>query len=203
MSNVPNLLELVKFLAAKYPVEWKNAHTGNAMTEDFIKILAREAHNFDERFGLNGKRGVSTDISDDALNFLGEGPDTDPTTGKPCSVIDVIGGAGGPSPTPQWNVVSDPNNPIKSAWVNPLTQPEDPEEPPPTKPYPGDDFFRHSVGKVLEADYAEAGQQLNDGSSVWFARTIWDYVIGDLTIEESVAKHRKEWREVLGLPPLP
>lgn len=70
----------------------------------------------------------------------------------------------------------------------------------PSKPYPGDQFFWHSVGDVLEADYHEAGQLLNAGSSVWFARTIWDHVNEGLTMDQSIAKHRAEWRHALGLP---
>lgn len=71
--------------------------------------------------------------------------------------------------------------------------------------YPGDQFFTDGVGVPLAADYAEAEQDMNEGSATWFARTIWDIVNGDetgrkLTPSESVRKHRREWREALGLP---
>lgn len=81
----------------------------------------------------------------------------------------------------------------------PTTDP--PPAPKPTpKPYPGDKFFIEQIGQVLEWDYAEAGQRLNAGSSVWFSRTIWRYVNEGTSIEQSVAQSRKEWRAALGLP---
>jgi hypothetical protein len=72
--------------------------------------------------------------------------------------------------------------------------------PPPPKPnYPGDRFFIEKIGQVLEADYAEAGQRLNAGSSVWFSRTIWRHVNEGMSMDESTARSRKEWRAALGL----
>lgn len=71
---------------------------------------------------------------------------------------------------------------------------------PQPKPYPGDQFFIEKIGQILEWDYAEAGQRLNAGSSVWFSRTIWRYVNEGMSIEQSVAQSRKEWRAALGLP---
>ena len=71
---------------------------------------------------------------------------------------------------------------------------------PPKPPYPGDQFFVEQVGQVLEWDYAEAGQRLNAGSVVWISRTIWRYVNEGMSIEQSVAQSRKEWRAALGLP---
>ena len=77
--------------------------------------------------------------------------------------------------------------------------------PPPVHPaYPGDAFWDR-VGDALFADYAEARQLPNPGMGRWLGRTIWDAVAGDanghiVTIDASLAKHRKEWRAVLGLP---
>jgi hypothetical protein len=69
----------------------------------------------------------------------------------------------------------------------------------PGRAYPGDEPF-NEVGKVLESDYRDAGQQLNAGSATWFARVIWDHAHGGLTIEQSITKHRAEWRAALRLP---
>ena len=66
----------------------------------------------------------------------------------------------------------------------------------------GGDATGTRVGDVLFADYAEAGVDPNPGMGVWFFRTLYDIAAG-MTIDGSIAKHRKEWREVLGLPPLP
>lgn len=68
-----------------------------------------------------------------------------------------------------------------------------------TDVYPGDSFFVEGIGELLASDYAAAGQVLNAGSAVWFGRVIWDVVVGGLEFEESVVKHRAEWRAVLGL----
>lgn len=207
-AQVPHRIAVVQAVADADPVRFRCAHTSAACGHDFIKALACELHKSDPRFGLNGKRGSLTDISYDALNFKGEGADTDPgnpenPSGK-ASVIDVIGGAGGPNPIVAWFVVSDPNSPTKARWIKPCgAAPTPTPQPPAHKPYPGDAFFTDKIGAVLEADYAEAGQTLNAGTATWFARTIWRHVNEGMTIEQSTAQSRKEWRAALGLPPLP
>jgi hypothetical protein len=71
--------------------------------------------------------------------------------------------------------------------------------PTPTKPnYPGDHYWV-AFGEQLAADYAEAGQSLNGGSGIWFARVIYDHTINGMTLEDAVAKQRREWRFALGL----
>lgn len=139
---IPNCQSIVADLAGKYPDEWRSAHTGNAQTYAFIKRLAYVLHTtVDARFGLNGKRGNPNDLSQDALNFKGEGPGNDPTDGnRPVTVIDVIAAAGGPDARPSWQVFSDLPGP--GAWVKPEPvgsgsadggQPS-PTSPPPTAP---------------------------------------------------------------------
>jgi len=119
---VPNALHVVSELARQFPQEWRDAHNpsgGGPHTEAFIKRLAWVLHStVDPRFGLNGKRGNPNDLSDDALNYKGEGPGHDPTNGNaPVTVIDCIGGAGGPNPTPSWQVFDTLPGP--GAWVQP------------------------------------------------------------------------------------
>jgi hypothetical protein len=200
-AQIPYRIATVQSVADADPVRFRCAHTTAACARDFIKALARELHKTDPRFGLNGKRGNPNDLSYDAINFKGEGTDTDPDnpenpSGK-ATVIDVIGGAGGPAPVVAWFTVTDPNSPTKARWIKPCAS----TPPPQTKPYPGDEFFVANLGAILAADYAEAGQQLNAGSAVWFSRTIWRYVHEGMTIEQSTAQSRKEWRAILGLPP--
>ena len=68
------------------------------------------------------------------------------------------------------------------------------------EPYPGDPVF-DSVGAVLFADYAEAGQAPNPQMGRWFGRTIYDWLAkNEPTLNASIVKHRKEWRSILGLP---
>jgi hypothetical protein len=201
-AQVPYRIAVVQSVADADPVRFKCAHTPQACGRDFIKALACELYKTDPRFGLNGKRGSLTDISYDALNFKGEGTDTDPDNpdnpSGQATVIDVIGGAGGPSPVVAWFSVTDPNSPTKARWIKPCGTSAPP--PPTTKPYPGDQFFIEKIGQQLEWDYAEAGQTLNAGSSVWFSRTIWRHVNEGMTMEQSTAQSRKEWRAALGLP---
>lgn len=134
---IPNCKHVVEQLAAQYPDEWKAAHTGGARTEDFIRRLAYVLHStVDAGFGLLGQYGDPNRIADDAIMYLGEGPGVDKGTGRPQSGFDVIGGAGGPSPTPEWNDISGPGAAI---WVQPAPVGSGSGgggAPPPTSPQP-------------------------------------------------------------------
>lgn len=211
---IQDLRHIVEQCKAKHPEAWKHAHTGNAHTEDFIRLLAPMLKAVDKRFGLNGKRGSLLDISDDAVNVLCDPEDSDGRTpeGQPCAVIDVIGSAGATPPyTPQnpvpfvaWGVYRTLRE-GSGANVDPRATPTQPPQPP-QKPYPGDHVW-DAVGAVLFTDYAEARQSPNPQMGRWFGRTIWDATEGDetgmvLTVDASIKKHRGEWRAVLGLPPL-
>jgi hypothetical protein len=206
--SVPNYRDEVAAAAARYPHEWRNAHTGGADTEAFIRLLARDLHAIDPRVGLNGKRGNPNDLSDDALNYKGEGAQFDPTNGdSPVSVIDVIGGAGGPNPSPQWTTFPDRH---PGAWVKPSGAIA---VPPPVKPcpdpsahvvkpkpqYPADEGVWDAALAALEKDMAKKGQALNPASGRWVARTIWRVVHEGMSLEASIAKSQAEWRAVLGL----
>lgn len=100
-----------------------------------------------------------------------------------------------------------------NVWVapRPLTAAEqaylgggtiDPPPPPVKPPYAGDQVWWETLGNPLEQDMALAGQTLNAGSSVWFARVGYDHYVQGMTIAEATAKHRRGWRTILGLPPL-
>lgn len=197
---IPNMLTEVEKMKRKFPQAWADAHTGNTHSEDFIRILAAHLHLINAQFGLNGKRGNPDDISDDALNFKGEGPGHDPTNGNmPVTVIDVIGAAGSPGAYPTWQVFD--NLPGPGAWVKPMpvVTPVPPPAPAPTLPaYPGDAVF-DQIGVVLFADYALAGQPPNPGMARWIGRTVYDYLAG-MPMDQSIAKHRSEWKAALGLP---
>jgi hypothetical protein len=122
-GSIPNLKWLVEELAAQYPGEWTAAHRGGAGTEDFVRRLAFEANKLDPGFGLNGKRGNASDLSDDCLNYKGvkAGGDFDPNDpSSKVTVIDFIAaapsGPTGPNGTPAWNY---PLDPAAAAWVKP------------------------------------------------------------------------------------
>jgi hypothetical protein len=125
--SIPNCKHIVEDLAAKFPQEWWSAHRpsgGGPETEAFIRRLAWVLHStVDPRFGLVGKRGNPDDISDDAICFDGFSAlgDVDPTRGNvPVTVLDVIGGAGGPNPTPQWGPAGPATPRPHAAWVKPV-----------------------------------------------------------------------------------
>lgn len=132
--SIPNCKHIVAQVAQEYPDEWKAAHTGGAETEKFIRRLAYVLHStVDVGFGLLGQYGDPTRIADDVIMYLGKGLGVDKGTGKPQSGFDVIGGAGGPNPTPQWNDVTGSGAAI---WVKPEpvdSKPVD-ETPPPQEP---------------------------------------------------------------------
>ena len=117
---IPNCERIIRDLAAQYPDEWRKAHNpsgGGPETEAFIRRVAWVLYStVSPRFGLNGKRGNYNDISDDVVNWLGEGPGTDPATGQPVTVIDVIAGAGGPDPKVYWGLIDSPG---PGGWVKP------------------------------------------------------------------------------------
>ena len=105
----PNYEAEVVRLKNQHPTEWANAHTGNAHTEDFVRIVAEYLHELDPNVGLNGKRGNPNDISDDALNILDpiDGPGRTPD-GERCWVVDFIASAGSPNASVTWQPFSDP-----------------------------------------------------------------------------------------------
>ena len=216
---IPNYISYVEDAKKNYPEAWKHAHVaGDPRRWDFIRLLAADIHAVDLSVGLNGKRGNPNDLSMDALNILCDKSDSDGRTpdGEPCVVVDVIGGAGGPNPTPVWNVY-DTEVEGSGAWVDPGESPEPPQPPtPPTPTYPsyesmGGDEGGKKVTRLMEADYKTAEKPGLDGDSgAWQWRTAFDFLTGICkTVEESIAKHQPEWRASLnaerasqGKPPI-
>lgn len=202
---IPNFVPLIEPLKSRFPSAWakcKAPHDDGEFNARVCSVLHYE-HGL-TFVGRNGKRGDPKNLSKDIINWKGEGPNPDPVNGGFGTIIDFIGS----HESPQAHITQftpDPNGP--GTWVKPQTLAEidagAPPTPPATKPYPGDAFFTEKIGAVLEADYAEAGQTLNAGTATWFARTIWRHVNEGMTIEQSTAQSRKEWRAALGLPPLP
>lgn len=102
------------------------------------------------------------------------------------------------------------NPPLKDGAPTPTPQPQ-----PPTVTIPsyedigGDAFYRAMIGVPLQADMLTAGQQLNDGSAVWFSRAIYRLMVAFLKANGQpidaageVRIVRNEWRAILGLPPV-
>lgn len=166
-------------------------HEGHA---SFVDAAVARLHTVDSNWGHLAKRPGQTQIhkhaEDAALYKL---PNNE------AIAVDFVVGAGGPNPSLGWGVGTFVYT--HKDWLDPDDHDAAPPTPPPaSKPYPGDAFFIEKIGAVLEADYAEAGQRLNAGSAVWFSRTIWRHVNEGMTMEQSTAQSRKEWRVALGLP---
>jgi len=205
---IPNMLAEVEKCKKKFPQAWADAHTGNAHTEDFIRILASDLHLIDPKFGLNGKRGVPSDLSDDALNYLCHASESTGRTpeGLPCVVIDVIGSAGTSAAYPTWQVFAQAPE-ANGAWVKPMPVVNPPTPQPPTPTYPsyealGGDEGGKKITRQLEADYRRAGKPGLDGDcGAWQQRVSYDFLTGICaTVEESITKHRAEWCAALGIP---
>jgi hypothetical protein len=171
-------------------------------TEDgqaaFTDAVVGTLHGLDERWGHLRKKPGQSNIhghGEDSALYLSDDP-------AQSQAVDFIGGAGGPNPQPGW-IVDQPRY-SEGDWLDPFDHGLDKAPPPPPapKPYPGDQYFIEKVGTPLEADYTQAGQRLTAATATWFARTIYDGIVGTLTMDASVAKHRAEWRAALGLPPV-
>ncbi len=129
--------------------------------------------------------------------------------------VDFIAGAGGPNPQPGWIVDaflykhSDAHDPDDHGLERPVPPPPPIVRVPGYAELGGDAFFRDMIGVPLAADMAAAGQSLNEGSSVWFARTVYSLIAawlradGEAIDSASIVKrHRNEWRQILDLPQL-
>jgi hypothetical protein len=156
---IPNCQHIVERLRDEHPEEWRNAHTGNARTEDFIRRLAWVLHTeVDARFGLLGQRGSATTIADDAVLFKGQGPGHDPVNGGAVSAFDVIIDAGSTDARPGWGFI---NVGGPAVWVQP-TAPANAAPPPPQgtlSPYwtPAHDAIRQ---RMTGRPVLELAQQL-------------------------------------------
>lgn len=182
---IPNFKANVESCKNKFPEAWKNAHTGNSMTHDFIRIVAADIHKADKRFGLVGQYGNPNDLAEDALCFAGSGIGFDPTNGDaPVTVIDIISDAGGDNPQPAWQVLDDPNIPSHSgpaAWVQPaageIPEPGPEPVPPVELNFPPrdangrffqrlDDYYRDH-GRPNRCETGEPLHVDNEGLFVW------------------------------------
>lgn len=202
-AQVPNDKAVVDavFASGQYDL---TTHDGQAA---FVDAAVLALHKHDAKWGHLKKQPNQTNIhlhAEDAALYLS-------STAGQSQAVDFIGDAGGSNPSIVWGV--DMPRYSKSDWLDPDehggTAPKLPPVCPVCPPaqtipgYPGDEPF-DAVGRVLFADYAEAGQGPNEGMGRWFGRTIYDWIARVMpTLQASIDKHRAEWRAALGLPALP
>lgn len=229
MINEQQINALLHTTATNYPRAWQHAHhEGDPERYDFIIIAGKYlsmASGGD--IGCNWRRGVQGDLSMDGISVLIDGQwrfadviggagGSNPTIGYRTPGPEAalrnssgayIGIAG----------VADPV-PLKTHYPYGAPQPVDPNPAPPPPPPPptvvipsyeslGGDAVFDVIGAELEADLKRAGQALNPQSGRWFGRTVYDALVdaiknktaGQTAIEASLAKHKAEWRAILGL----
>ena len=185
----------------------------NLKTEEgqgaFTDAVVACLHASDERWGHLKKNPGQSHLhhhGEDSALYLS---DTDGQS----QAVDFIGGAGGPNPQPGW-IVDAPRYSAKD-WIDPFDHHIGDVAPPPPAPFIpsygqlGDDaFFRTQIGVPLQADMQQAGQALNDGSSVWFSRTTYEILTEALKAGRMidaapiVRKYRNQWPAALGLRPV-
>lgn len=162
------------------------------ITNEVAWALRNEGAGLLDKPGGNNCRGYATDIV-----CYSDG-----------TKVDILGDGGGAN-QPTWNVLDEPPQPERFRPAldpsEPIPGPNPNPEPLPGDHYPGDDKA-DDMGRILLADYHEAGRELDALSARWALRVCWDTVKGDetgrrFTFAESVAKHRAEWRRELRLPP--
>lgn len=136
----PNRVEAVERVDRACPGLIRQDH---AFTDAVASLLFAE----DARWGRNGKRGNPNDPSHDALAFV------NPASPFGVSVVDIIGGAGGPSPSVAWIDQTQATIDARTTgvWVRPsgvlpacltggTTPPVTPPQPPPVTPTPSVDL---------------------------------------------------------------
>lgn len=200
------ILATLNAVVASCPRAWQHAHhPGDPERYDFIIHAAKRLYTESNgTVSANWRRGVHGDLSMDGLTFR--------ATNDRFYFADVIGGAGGPSPSLTFNITGEAPSygfvapaDLPAAVVACSADPgsECPVCPPvpPKPPYPGDQYWV-AFGNQLATDYAEAGRPLDGSSGIWFARVTWDHAINGLPLAEAVKKQREGpdgWRRALGL----
>ena len=105
------ILDVGEEVRRRYPQAWANAHNGDPESgSEFVRRWAMALRAIGIFAGINGKRG-GQEPSQDILTFpVHQGGNRDTSGRFPAIVIaDVIGGAGGPSPSLTLHDVSAPS----------------------------------------------------------------------------------------------
>lgn len=102
---LPNLFSTVSAYAAANPAQLTNSCLDSGGSWDFMDGVVAALKAVDSRIGYNGKRGDTSDPSEDAVSYYhGILPAVD---GSPdVYVIDIIGGHCGANPVPTWTNVT-------------------------------------------------------------------------------------------------
>jgi hypothetical protein len=116
----PNCRTIVERLANEFPQEFKDCHRFNLgeRAYAFVKRVAWTLHStVDVRFGLNGKRGNTRDLSADAVSFRNP---ASPAGGV--EVYDFVARAGASDASPAW--IDQTHATVSAGTVGAFVQPE-------------------------------------------------------------------------------
>lgn len=110
----PDDSAVVEAYALAHPAELANSCVAQGGNNDFMNGVIAALQAVDPRYGGNGKRGNTSDPSQDAISYYyGAGA---PTFGSHCVyVIDIISGHCGPDPSTAWINVTSPTT--EGAWL--------------------------------------------------------------------------------------
>ena len=191
--SVPNDFPVVVgvFAAGDYDL---HTHDGQAA---FVDAVVRALHTNNAKWGHLKKKPGQTNIhghAEDAALF--KLPDNQ------ARAVDFVAGAGGPNPQPGWLVDSFPYT--HADWLDPDNHDQPAPNPSPQyPPYPFPEDAVDGAGIALFADFGQAGQPPNPHMFRFAFRVAYSWLTKEVAdLPASVAKHRREWRAILGLPPL-
>ena len=97
---LPNMAFVVEDVARQYPGALRNSCQSSGGTWEFMDRVVDRLRQYDTRWGYNGKRGNTSDPSQDVVDY-NWGSDRDEGTTN-VYIIDVMGGHCGSNPSPAW-----------------------------------------------------------------------------------------------------
>lgn len=98
---LPDASGVVRDLAAERPDLLAASCVADGGNNDFLFEVVRRLRRIDARWGLNWKRAVVGDMSQDVVDYY-YGPGAPFETAYDTYVVDIIGGHCGPTPAPAW-----------------------------------------------------------------------------------------------------
>ena len=98
------MASVVEEVANQYPGAMRNSCQSHGGSWEFMDRLLDRLRRYDTRWGYTWKRGFHQGYSMDVIDYNHGGGQDESSTDV--SIIDIIGGHCGPSPSPTWNDVT-------------------------------------------------------------------------------------------------
>ncbi len=103
---LPNMSGVVRQLAAERPDLLRDSCREHGGNNRFLFELVRRLRQVDNRWGLNWKRGIFNDMSQDIVDYNASDQSDEGAQSPAIYIVDVIGGHCGPNPGPNWEDVT-------------------------------------------------------------------------------------------------